>query len=146
MNSVPKVESLNKPLRDAKTLDYVDLRNQINDHKSSFYGPHRCEGCGQYDIVKQALEDGAASWEYPNKVGATLYRPHHCSHVLLFKKLAGAVLTIVDAAFPPASPQLKSIKDLLKRDFAATISKARELEGDRSCESTSSLEQLAEAV
>lgn len=127
----------------SQTPDYADLRKQLNDYQSTFYGPHACDGCGRYDIVRKALEQGADAWESPMKHGDSVYRPHHCSHVLLFKKLSGQVLTVVDAAFPPNSQQLKAIKSLLKRDFAATIARARELEGDRSAESMESLEQLA---
>lgn len=128
----------------SQTPDYADLRKQLNDYKSTFYGPHRCDGCGMYDVIRKAYDQGAESWE-GSRPNPRVYIPHHCSHVLLFKKLAGAVLTVVDAAFPPTSPQLKAIKDLLKRDFAATIARARELEGDRCCETTESMEQLATA-
>jgi ribosomal protein L37AE/L43A len=127
----------------AQSPDYPTLRKQLNDYTSTFYGPHCCEGCGRHDIVRKAFEQGAQSWEVRECKGGTEYVPHHCSHVLLFRRLAGRVLTIVDAAFSPQSPQLKAIKDLLKRDFASTIADARELEGDRSAESTSSLEQIA---
>lgn len=127
----------------ARTPDYPTLRKQLNDYESTFYGPHSCEGCGKYDIVRKSFAQGAESWEMRETKGGCEYIPHHCSHVCLFRRLAGKVLTIVDAAFLPNSPQLKAIKDLMKRDFAATIAEARELEGDRSGESTSSLEQIA---
>ena len=125
----------------SQTPDYAALRAQLNDYKSTFYGPYRCEGCGRHDIIRKSFFEGAESWETNE---AQAYTPHHCSHVLLFRSLAGKVLTIVDAAFSPHSPQLKAIKDLLKRDFAATIAEARELEGDRTGEELCSLEDIAE--
>jgi hypothetical protein len=120
--------------------DYSTLRKQLNDYESTFYGPHCCEGCGRYDVVRKAFEQGADSWE--GNEGEP-YSPHRCSHVLVFRKLAGQVLTVIDAAFPPASPQLKAIKNLLKRDISAAIARTRELEGDRSAETCASIEQLA---
>lgn len=137
-----QISNLGRP-EHAQTPDYPTLRKQLNDYKSIFYGPHRCEGCGYYDIVREAFEQGAESWEEWECKGGTEFVSHHCSHVLLFRRLAGKVLTVVDAAFSPHSPQLKAIKDLLKRDFAETIAEARRLEGDRSAESNSTLEQIA---
>jgi hypothetical protein len=129
----------------SQTPDYADLRRQLNDYKTTFYGPHCCEGCGRHDIIRKAFAEGGAAYEkHKTLAGDYIYRPHQCTHVVLFRRLAGKVLTIVDAAFSPHSPQLKAIKDLLKRDFAATISEARQLEGDTSCDSTASLEQIAE--
>ena len=136
MQKAPTPEHAQRP-------DYPTLRKQINDYASTFYGPHTCEGCGRYDIVRKAFEQGGESWESPVKSGDGTYRPHHCSHVLLIRKLAGRVLTVIDAAFPPNSPQLKAIKDLLKRDFAASIAHVRELEGDRSGDCSDTLEHLA---
>lgn len=123
-----------------KNYDYPTLRKQLNDYESMFYGPSNCEGCGKHDVIRKAFEQGAESWETNE---SQPYTPHHCPHTLLFRQLAGKVLTIVDAAFPPSSPQLKAIKDLLKRDFASTISWARQLEGNSDNESLSTLEQLA---
>lgn len=128
----------------AKTADFSTLRKQLNDYKSTFYGPSACEGCGYHNVVRKSYFEGAQSWEECEIKGGTEYIPHHCTHVILFRRLAGKVLTIVDAAFSPSSPQLKAIKDLLKRDFAATISEARQLEGDWSDENTSSLEDIAD--
>lgn len=123
--------------------DYPTLRNHLKDYESTFYGPSNCDGCGTYNVVRKAFEQGAQSWEERECKGGVEYIPHHCSHVLLFKRLAGKVLTVVDAAFPPSSPQLKAIKDLLKREFAETIARARELEGDRCGEINPSFEALA---
>jgi hypothetical protein len=128
----------------SQTPDYPDLRKQLNDYASVFYGPHSCLGCGRPDVVKKAFEQGGDSWELPCKRNGLEYKPHHCTHVLVFKKLAGRVLTVLDAAFPPASPQLKAIKDLLKRDFASIITEVRQMEGDTTGESLSSLEQIAQ--
>ena len=125
-------------------LEYPELRKQINDYKSTFYGPSRCEGCGQYDVIRKAYEEGAETWE-GSRSNPRVYVPHHCPHTLLFRRLAGKVLTVMDAAFSPSSPQLKAIKDLLKRDFAETIATARMLEGDKSAEDSNSLEQIASA-
>jgi hypothetical protein len=125
----------------SQTPDYQTLRKQLNDYQSTFYGPHNCEGCGKQDIVRQAFEQGAESWETNE---CQPYTPHHCSHIFLFKQLAGKVLTVIDAAFPPGSPQLKAIKDLLKRDFASTIAWARQLEGCNVAESMGTLEKMAE--
>ena len=126
----------------SQTPDYPTLRKQINDHASTFYGPHSCEGCGHRDIVRKAFEQGADSWEEQETIDGVEYVPHRCSHVLVFKRLAGNILTVIDAAFPPNSPQLKAIKDLLKRDISAAIAKARELEGDRCGEINETLDHL----
>jgi hypothetical protein len=109
--------------------DYSSLRMQLGDYTSTFYGPSNCQGCGKSDVVRKAFEQGAESWETRE---AQPYVPHHCSHVLLFRKLTGRVLTVIDAAFPPTSSQLKAIKDLLKRDFADAVAEARMLEGEGS--------------
>ena len=123
-----------------KPVDYLTLRKQLNDYESTFYGPHRCDGCGKLDIIRKAFEEGAETWELNE---CQPYTPHHCTHVVLFRKLAGRVLTIVDAAFSPDSPQLKAIKDLLKRDFAVAIAEARHLEGDSSAESETIAQRVA---
>jgi hypothetical protein len=127
-------------MKTVKVEDYPVLRKQIGDYHSIFYGPHGCEGCGVV-IVKQALEQGANSWEECNE--GEKFIPHHCTHIYLFKKLAGQVLTVVEAAFTPASPQLKAVKDLLRRDFSGAIATARQLEGDRCMESMGTLESIA---
>ncbi len=127
----------------AQTPDYPTLRKQLNDYKSIFYGPHACEGCGHHDIVRKSIAQGAEAWEMRE---GEPYVPHRCSHVLVFRRLSGQILTVIDAAFPPTSPQLKAIKDLLKRDIASAIARARELEGDFSAEACDSMEQLATAV
>jgi len=124
-------------------IDYPELRKQLNDYKSTFYGPHQCEGCGVYDVIRKAHRQGGESWE-SSRSDPHVYIPHHCTHVLLFRKLAGKVLTILDASFSPESRQLKAIKDLMKKDFSSVIEEARNMEGNFSGESTESFEQLAE--
>lgn len=131
--------------------DYPELRKQTGDYISAFYGPHSCDGCGRYDVIKQSFEQGAASWENATLPGCLIdgihgptFKPHHCTHILLFKRLAGRILTVLDASLSASPSQHKAVKDLVRQEFARIISRARELEGDRSGETNGSLEQLAE--
>lgn len=127
----------------SKPIGYADLRKQLNDYTSTFYGPSCCDGCGRYDVVRKNYEEGADSWEsFESKTGTT-YEPHHCSHVIIFKRLVGKVLTVLDAALSTNPAQHKAVKDLVKQSFAESIARARMLEGDTGAESTASLEQLA---
>jgi len=122
MSKVKKTEMLN---------DYPVLRKQLEDFYSTFYGPHSCDGCGTL-IVKKAFEQGAQSWE---KVSETAkFIPHHCTHIALFKHLAGKVLTILDASLLNNPKQHKAVVDLLRQEFSRAIGRARELEGDRGIE------------
>jgi len=69
-----------KPLPDGETttgtVDYPELRKQLNDYESTFYGPHPCAVCGR-TIMRQAIEQGAAEYEErdPN-LGPPQYQPH----------------------------------------------------------------------
>jgi hypothetical protein len=128
-------------------VDYPTLRKQTNDYNSTFYGPHRCEGCGSYNlIVKRSMQEGPGSWEeHEGENGSgSVYTPHHCTHINLFKRLAGGVLTVLDASLSTNPVQHKAIKDLIKQEFSKVIGRARELEGDRSMESEATLEQVAQ--
>lgn len=126
----------------AETPDYKLLRAQLNDYEGTFYGPHNCEGCGVM-IIKKSYEQGGQSWELPKD---NHFDPHHCTHISLFKKLAGRVLTVLDASLANNPAQHKAVKDLIKQEFGKIIGRARELEGDRSMESIASLESLSEHV
>lgn len=126
--------------------DYPTLRKQIGDFESTFYGAHSCEGCGRQDIVKRSYEQGGQSWEQNLRLPEPIYVPHHCTHVNLFKKLAGRVLTVINASLSGNPVQCKAVKDLLKQEFAKIITRARELEGNRSNETTDSLDSFAPEV
>lgn len=41
--------------------DYLDLRRQIGDFRSTFYGPHKCQWCDA-TVIKQAAEQGGVPW------------------------------------------------------------------------------------
>ena len=131
--------------RITEPTDYPDLRKQLNDDQSTFYGPHQCVGCYK-EIIKKAFEEGAEAYEVPVKDGDTFYKLHRCTHILFVKRLAGRLLTILDATFGHNQVQCKAIKDLVRKEISATISDIRQNEGDFSCESTSTLEQLAESL
>lgn len=113
--------------------DYAELRRQLKDYKSTYYGPHQCEGCGTM-IIKQAIEQGARSWEV-HTLTPDHFEPHHCSHIHLFNKLAGRILTVLDAALSTNPAQHKAVKDLIKKEFRPIIQRAKDLEGDRNCKS-----------
>lgn len=123
----------------ATQSDYPVLRKQLGDFYSTFYGPHSCEGCGTI-IVKKSFEQGAQSWEERNE--GELFISHHCTHIGLFKNLAGKVLTILDASLLSNPKQHKAVVDLLRQEFSRTIGRARKLEGDNS-ESTVPNTELA---
>lgn len=125
--------------------DYPSLRMQLNDYSNMYYGPHCCEGCGYHLIVKKAVEAGGESWEEQEGHGGPVYVPHHCTHVHLFKRLAGKVLTVLDASLSSNPTQCKAVKDLVRDAFASMIASARQLEGDTSAESDVTLEQIARA-
>jgi hypothetical protein len=63
----------------SQTPDYADLRAQLDDYTSPFYGPHSCAGCGK-EIIKKALELGGTTYEErdPN-LGLPRYELHQCS-------------------------------------------------------------------
>lgn len=136
-------------LRAKTLLDFPEFRTAIGDDnpESRYYGPSSCEGCGYPSIIKHAIEHGAESWETPCMRNEHKYTPHHCTHVKLFKSLAGKVLTVIDASFPQDSRQLKAIKDLLKKSFSETIANVKYLEGDTSQSSSdSSFEKPADML
>lgn len=120
------------------------LRVQTKDYSSNFYGPSPCDGCGDYDVIRSETGKGfpVTSWNERKCKGGVEYTPHHCTHLLLFKKLAGKVLTVIDAALTTNPKQHKAVCDLLRKAFAETISRARELEGDN-CNETVNREELA---
>ncbi len=127
---------MSKVKKEETQIDYPVLRKQLGDFYSTFYGPHSCEGCGTF-IVKKAFEQGAQSWEECNE--GEKFIPHHCTHIALFKNLAGKVLTILDASLLSNPKQHKAVVDLLKQEFSRTIGRARELEGDSRTLSTEEL-------
>lgn len=59
-----------------KAPDYPELRKQINDFESTFYGPHSCGSCG-VQVVKMAIEQGGHSFTVPRGEEAK-YKPHFC--------------------------------------------------------------------
>lgn len=119
-----------------KFIDYPELRALTKDYDTTIYGPHQCSGC-YVQVVKTSIEEGAYAWERftewkPSremegssenfsKVPVHSYKPHMCPQVRFYKKLAGKVLTILDASFPEGSKQAKAMKDLLRREFRAII-------------------------
>lgn len=123
--------------------DFPYLRAQIKDYYTNFYGPSVCEGCGRHGVIRSEMYTACAvtSWE---ECGETVksYRVHHCTHISLFKSLAGKVLTVIDASLTHNPTQHKAVKDLLRKAFSETISHARELEGCHNGESVSR-EELA---
>lgn len=112
------------------------LRRQIRDWTTTFYGPSACDGCGQYNVVRSKTGTGSyvTSWEENEGTDGPSYTAHHCTHIRLFKSLAGKVLTVIDASLTANPKQHKAVIDLLKKAFAETISRAKELEGDSSAE------------
>jgi hypothetical protein len=56
--------------------DYGDLRKQLNDYSSTFYGPHGCDVCSG-TVIRRALEQGGEMYEErdPN-LGPPRYAPH----------------------------------------------------------------------
>lgn len=115
--------------------DYPELRFKIKDWTTRFTGPTICDGCGEHDIVRTNGGFLSAAWKEHNSHGIS-YSAHHCTHIKIFKNLAGKVLTIIDASLTANPKQHKAVCDLLRKAFAESISKARELEGDYSAEET----------
>lgn len=56
--------------------NYSELRAQLGDQVSTFYGPHGCSGCGEL-IVKRAIEQGGEAFTFP-KLPGDKYEPHIC--------------------------------------------------------------------
>ena len=59
--------------------DYLTLRKQLDDFKSTFYGPHYCPGCSpvlRNMVITRAKEQGGQSYEWSDEVKA--YILHHC--------------------------------------------------------------------
>lgn len=114
--------------------DYPELRKQINDFESTFYGPHGCQSCGS-SIIKMAIEQGGHAFTIPaaNEVSGK-YRPHVCiettdprfgySHFesinYSVRHLAGKILTITDACVSEKE-QRKATKDLIREAFKQTL-------------------------
>lgn len=119
--------------------DFPTLRSLINDFTTNFYGPRPCDGCGRHNVVRSEMGSGRAvtSWEEYEVAHGTNYTPHHCTHTILFKKLAGEVLTVIDASLVTNPTQHKAVCDLLRKAFRKTIDHARTLEGDTSSECVS---------
>jgi hypothetical protein len=64
-------------------MDYTELRQQLGDYSSVFYGPHLCARCSRL-IVHRSVADGGAEWEVPSPVsmaGAPLqaWMQHNCT-------------------------------------------------------------------
>lgn len=139
--AVPFIDSTRRvkdPYGNDIEIDYPVFRKQIGDMnpESRWYGPHTCDGCGYLSILKHAIDLGAESYETPCMGNGYKYTPHYCTQSNRYRRLAGKVLTVIDACFPPESRQLKAIKDILKKTFAETIAEARSSQGDTSCESS----------
>ena len=113
--------------------DYPELRKQINDFESTFYGPHSCELC-KATIVKMAAEQGGHAYNVPAVTGGK-YTPHACpeqatdpfigfSHydaiAYSVRHLAGKVLTIADATVAD-DKKCKATKDLIKEAFKHSL-------------------------
>lgn len=114
----------------AQVPDYQDLRKQLNDYTTTFYGPHSCEGCGIYGIVKASAECGSQSWEQKETSAGFIYKPHHCTHSALFRSLSGKILTVLEAAL--ANPEQRwAVSDLVRQEVRKSLTRARELEGRR---------------
>jgi hypothetical protein len=124
----------------SQTPDYRDLRKQINDFESTFYGPHACGSCGAM-IVKMATEQGGHAFSVPeeNEISGK-YKPHVCEGSVPMKgsdplrgyahfdsinhsvrHLAGKILTIVDAAVSDRE-QRKATKDLVRDAITQSLS------------------------
>lgn len=137
--TIPEIDSyvkdFDQPIQGQS--NFPELRKMTGDWTTNFYGPSQCEGCGEHDIVRTGggRFESVRSWREHNAHG-TSYEAHHCTHLSLFKSLAGKVLTVIDASLTTNSKQHKAVCDLLRKAFAETISKARELEGDHGNEST----------
>lgn len=70
-----KRRNLGEPMQ-SQSPDYPDLRKQLNDFKSIFYGPHPCEKCGVI-IVKKSREQGGQAYNVPSEGGQ--WESHVCS-------------------------------------------------------------------
>lgn len=114
----------------SKPTDYQDLRKQIGDYESTFYGPHSCDHCNEM-IVRQAIEQGGQKYTIAaDNVAGGKYKPHVCkggidphmgySHFdsinYSVRHLAGKILTIIDATAGDPQ-QRKATKDLVKEAF-----------------------------
>lgn len=72
---------LKEPLNDpnpaiGKSIDYFELRKQIGDWVSTYYGPHACSKCGEM-IIKQAIEQGGR--EFSSSTINGNYVEHYCN-------------------------------------------------------------------
>lgn len=137
--SVVRVSNTEEDIPQKGQGNYLSLRHQLKDYTTNFYGPSLCEGCGRCDVIRSEMYTHRAvtSWEEYEITGGASYSPHHCTHLKLFKGLAGKVLTIIDASLVTNPKQHKAVCDLLRKAFAETIGRARELEGDHGSESSS---------
>src|SRR6185437_10652320 len=71
--------------------NYSELRAQLGDHISTFYGPHACADCGEL-IVKRAIEQGGEAFTFPKRPGDK-YEPHICDPAA---RKADRIVTDVD--------------------------------------------------
>lgn len=63
----------------AQTPDYKDLRDQIDDHASTFYGPHACPGGCDQLVIRRAVEQGGEIYsERDPNLGPPRYELHFC--------------------------------------------------------------------
>ena len=76
---------LRRRAKQRRQIDYTELRQQLGDYSSTFYGPHPCDKCGRL-IVKRSrtAADGSPAWEVPSPVsmaGAPLqaWMRHNCT-------------------------------------------------------------------
>jgi hypothetical protein len=114
------------------TTDYAELRKQINDFESTFYGPHGCEHCG-VEVVRMAREQGYHAFTVP-KGEETKYKPHACDPTCGYahfdsinysvRHLAGKILTVVDATVSDPQ-QRKATKDIMKEAFKHALDQIR---------------------
>ncbi len=79
INGLPEVVNIsilgNEPASIASD-NYTELRAQLGDQASTFYGPQACGSCGEL-IVKRAIEQGGEAFTLP-KLPGEKYEPHIC--------------------------------------------------------------------
>lgn len=122
---LPSVEDLDSDAEEYKikaatvpqsqTPDYHELRAQLNDYHSTFYGPHECE-CEATPIlvIRRALEQGGEMWA--RRDGP----PHYELHVCVPK--AQPVPTPILINTPEAAaPQTSALPDPTPADAALVV-------------------------
>lgn len=81
--------------------------------------------------------------QYEYTVTPQPIKDQYCDIVVFhFRRLAGKVLTVIDASIADAK-QNKAMKDLLKKAFSEQISDVREYFGSKKGEACTDLEQIA---